>query len=119
MKRAVFTIVMCLCAAPALAQDTATGNQSTSETKDTATTVATAKAKDAASFKLPPGFYEKKHGKHMLYCKKDAPMGTRIKNERCLNDVQMREYLLVLEQQKADLDRIRATCSTGSACSHQ
>jgi hypothetical protein len=45
---------------------------------------------------LPPGFYERKVGKHIVYCKKDASIGTRLKSERCYDDQQMRDYLIAL-----------------------
>jgi hypothetical protein len=69
-----------------------------------------------ASFKLPPGFYQKKHGKHMLYCKKDAALGTRLKSERCFDERQIHDYLLALQEQKSNIDRIRSTCSSLEAC---
>ena len=81
--------------------------------------VPVAQAKAEKKFTLPPGFYEKKHGKHTLYCKKDAPMGTRIKSERCMNDDQMRDYLLALQEQKTNIDRIRATCASQGVCAPQ
>jgi hypothetical protein len=123
MKRTLFAIVMCLWAASALAQENAAGKETAAAadqpakgTTEAAPAATTAKAKEGPDFKMPPGFYEKKVGKHMLYCKKDAPMGTRIRSERCMNDGQMREYLLALEAQKAEMDRIRATCATASVC---
>lgn len=69
-----------------------------------------------AELKLPPGFKKKTRGKHVLYCKQETPMGTRFKSETCFDDAQMRDYLLALSENKRDIDRIRATCSTLCAC---
>lgn len=73
-------------------------------------------AKKEKKLRLPPGFREKKRGKYVLYCKKDAPMGTRLKSEVCLSEEQLRDYLLALEQGKVDTDRTRAICSNPCFC---
>lgn len=65
---------------------------------------------------LPPGFKPKKRGKYTLYCKMDTPIGTRFKQETCFDAKQMRDYLIALQENKADVDRIRATCSSICAC---
>lgn len=64
----------------------------------------------------PPGFKMKRHGKFLLYCKREAPMGTRLKSETCYDEQQMRDYLLALEQGKVDIDRARAICSNPCVC---
>lgn len=64
----------------------------------------------------PPGFKLKRHGKFLLYCKREAPMGTRLKSETCYDEQQMRDYLLALEQGKVDIDRTRAVCSNPCVC---
>ena len=73
-------------------------------------------APDDREFKAPPGFKTKKRGELVLYCMRDSTVGTRFKTEKCYNETQMREYLLALEVQKRDIDRIRSTCATGSTC---
>ncbi|MGE0466677.1 MAG: hypothetical protein AB7P44_09560 [Steroidobacteraceae bacterium] len=78
--------------------------------------VAEADPDKARGFKLPAGFKEKKRGKFVLYCKRDAPMGTRVKTETCLDEAQMRDYLLALETNKVDIDRVRAVCSNPCVC---
>jgi len=75
----------------------------------------TAKA-DSEEFKIPPGWKKKKRGKFMLYCKNEAPMGTRIKAETCYDEDGMRNNLLALKENKADIDRIRSTCSNICVC---
>jgi hypothetical protein len=117
--RAAAIAALSLCGVAAIAQDSAQGSKSAAAEpgRTTGATAATVKATaDAKAFKLPPGFYEKKRGKHMLYCKKDAPMGTRIQTERCMNDGQMRDYLIALQEQKTNVDRLRAICSNPAIC---
>jgi hypothetical protein len=75
----------------------------------------TAKA-ETDELKLPPGWKKKKRGKFMLYCKNEAPMGTRIKAETCYDEDGMRNYMLALQEAKADIDRIRSTCSNICVC---
>jgi hypothetical protein len=121
MKAAILTVAMSLWGATVLAQESTAGNESESAVpaKAAADSAKTASVKHEPAFKLPPGFYKKKFGKHQLYCKKDAPMGTRIQTERCMNDGQMRDYLIALEEQKTNIDRIRATCVSAAVCSPQ
>lgn len=128
MKPAMVALALCLCGTPALAQESGSeseqhaaepaANATATEAARSATqaTAAVSGKDDKEPFKLPPGFYKKKFGKHQLYCKKYAPMGTRIRTEQCMNDLQMREYLLALQEQKSEIDRIRATCATASVC---
>jgi hypothetical protein len=73
-------------------------------------------AKEEKPLAPPPGFRMKQRGKHLLYCKKEAPMGTRLKSETCFDERQMRDYLLALDAGKAELDRARAVCSSGCSC---
>ena len=47
---------------------------------------------------------------------RDRTTGTRFATEKCYSGEQMREYLLALEIQKRDIDRIRSTCVSGSVC---
>jgi hypothetical protein len=69
-----------------------------------------------AEYEPPPGFVTKKRGNFLVYCKRDRETGSRFTTEKCFDETQMREYLLALEIQKRDLDRIRSTCA-GGACS--
>ena len=83
----------------------------------------TAKAAESApeekEFQPPPEFKTKKQGALVLYCMRDSTVGTRFKTEKCYDETQLREYLLALEVQKRDIDRIRSTCATGSTCAPQ
>ena len=96
----------------------AAGSEPPDAAADAAERVADAEpdANKERGFKLPPGFKEKKRGKFVLYCKRDAPMGTRVKTETCLDEAQMRDYLLALETNKVDIDRVRAVCSNPCVC---
>ena len=80
-------------------------------------TETTAETKDLAfESRLPPGFKVKKRGKFTLYCKSDTPLGTRFKAETCYDENQMRAYMLALQENKSDVDRIRNICSNPCAC---
>lgn len=72
-------------------------------------------------FKPPPGFLVKKRGSVVLYCKQDTTVGTRFKTEKCYSEAQVRDYLIAQQENKRDIDRIRATCSSGAGqiCSRQ
>ena len=116
--------LLIVAALPALAQDAAIADETTpaaNTAKATADTAEVAKAaeKGTEPFVPPPGFKTKKQGNMTLYCKKDAAVGTRFKTEKCYSEDQVREYLLALEIQKRDIDRIRSTCATGAVCAPQ
>ena len=66
--------------------------------------------------RLPPGFKVKKRGKFTLFCKTVTPLGTRFKSETCYDEPNMRAYLLALQENKSDVDRIRNICSNPCAC---
>lgn len=83
---------------------------------DTAEAKAATTAQAAADFKPPPGFMKKKRGKFILYCKKDAPLGSRIQTETCYDEDQMRNYMLALKETKGNVDKIRATCANICVC---
>ena len=70
----------------------------------------------ASAFVPPPGFKTKKQGKLTVYCMRDSTVGTRFKTEKCYDEQQMKEYLLALQEQKRDIERVRSTCGTGSVC---
>ena len=106
---------MCLAAQAVLAQDSAIADETPTADKASDKTEV---AKDS-EFKPPPGFLTKKRGELVVYCKKDRETGTRFVTEKCLDEAQVREYLLALEIQKRDVDRIRSTCSTASVCANQ
>lgn len=77
---------------------------------------AAAAGPETEKIKLPPGFQPKKRGKFTLYCKTDTAIGTRFKSETCLDADQIRDYLIAAQENKSDVDRIRAACSNLCAC---
>lgn len=88
---------------------------SPADAKPEATAETTAKSDDQ-ELKLPPGFKKIQRGKYTLYCKKETPIGTRFKTEKCLDEDGMRNYILALEETKGDVDRMRSTCSNVCVC---
>lgn len=78
--------------------------------------VASTTADAEEELKLPPGWKKTKRGKHTLYCKTEAPMGTRLKSTTCYDRDNMRNYILALQENKSDVDRIRSTCSNLCTC---
>ena len=123
MSKSLSLIVMLLTALPALAQEAAVSADT--PTADAAADKVEGMAKSSAAkpgdeaFKPPPGFKTKKRGEIVLYCMKDSTVGTRFKTEKCYDEEQMREYLLALEIQRRDIDRIRSTCANASVCAPQ
>jgi hypothetical protein len=110
MRTSLTVLVACLAAGVALADDPVPGKPADS---------AAPPAAAAKEFKPPPGFKTKKRGALTVYCKKDREVGTRFVTEKCLDEAQMRDYLLAMEEQKRDIDRIRSTCANAAVCANQ
>ena len=98
MLKIIAACLMSMAAQVVLAQDSAIADET--PTADQANDKAEVRrrgregrAKDA-EFKPPPGFLTKKRGELVVYCKKDRETGTRFVTEKCLDEAQMREYLL-------------------------
>jgi hypothetical protein len=122
MNRFLVTILMCLAVTAAQSQDSPVGNETPAaeQAPDKAISKTTADAADKdKTFTPPPGFQTKKRGELLLYCKRDRETGTRFTTEKCYDEDQVREYILAMEVQKRDLDRIRSTCATASTCAPQ
>jgi hypothetical protein len=113
MKPATVSLVIFLWIGTNLAAAGAIAGESAEEAKPTEVAKA---AETKTEFKPPPGFATKKRGKLVLYCKRDTTIGTRFKTESCDDEDQMRDYMLALEENKRDIDRIRNTCSNPCAC---
>ena len=117
MLRTLAAAALFLAAQIALAEDPAAGDKSPSVDpveKNTATAKSTGAAgKKDEEFKPPRGFKTKKRGDLTLYCQTDATVGTRFKTEKCYDEEQLRAYMLVLEAQRRDVDRIRTNCGGG------
>jgi hypothetical protein len=67
-------------------------------------------------FVPPPGFVRKQRGKFVLYCKRDAVIGTRVKTEACYDEQQVRDYLLAMKESKESVDNIRNRCGNVCVC---
>ena len=117
MLKILGALAFVLVAQAAWAQDPATGDQAqksdaTSQKSATSPSTSVTEKKNE-EFKPPPGFKTKKRGELVLYCQTDATVGTRFKTEKCYNEEQLRAYILVLEAQRRDVDRIRTNCGGG------
>lgn len=117
MLKVLAALALGLVAQAAFAQDPAIDDKTpqgdpTSDKAPTPAPRAAAKEKDE-EFKPPRGFKTKKRGDLVLYCQSDATIGTRFKTEKCYDEEQLRTYLLVLEAQRRDMDRIRTNCGGG------
>lgn len=123
MTKIISAIILCLAAQVAQSQDSPVGNETPAAEqapdKAAAETAASPAEAEDKEFTPPPGFQTKKRGDMVLYCKRDRETGTRFTTEKCYDEDQVREYLLALEVQRRDLDRIRATCASGSVCAPQ
>ena len=68
-------------------------------------------------FKPPPGFRARKRGDVVVYCRKEAVLGSRFPAEKCYDEAGFRELQRLELEQKEMLERIRAcgtaSCSTG------
>jgi hypothetical protein len=118
MKRITCGLVLSALAGMALGQEVATGDEKPAadqaEDATEASTAAVAKTGEKAVFSPPPGFKTKKRGKLVLYCIKDSTVGTRFKTEKCYDEAQVRDYIIAQQENKRDIDKVRATCSSGS-----
>lgn len=117
MLKILGALAMSLVAQAAFAQEPATDDKTpkadpTSEKAATPASTAATKKEDE-EFKPPRGFKTKKRGDLVLYCQTDATVGTRFKTEKCYDEEQLRAYMLVLEAQRRDIDRIRTNCGGG------
>ena len=97
-----------------LADETPAADVASKQTDISETTAQ--KAEIPLADRLPPGFKVKKRGKYTLYCKTDTPLGTRFKSETCYDENNMRAYMLALQENKNDVDRMRNICSNPCAC---
>ncbi len=121
MLRPILTLVMTLLAGVALAQESssAIGDETTTadqgKDKPESTTVAAAEVKKD-EFVPPPGYRIRKRGNKVLYCVQDVVVGTRFKTENCYDEAQVRDLILMREQNNRDFDRARAICSNPAVC---
>ena len=117
MSKTIGTLALCLLAQSAFAEDPASA-AAEPKADEASQKVASAESAAAADnkdeeFKPPRGFKTKKRGDMTLYCQRDATVGTRFKTEKCYNEEQLRAYMLALEAQRRDVDKIRTNCGGG------
>jgi hypothetical protein len=74
-----------------------------------------AKAEAAPEFKPPPGFRTRKRGDLVLYCRREAVLGTRFPVEKCYDEAGVRALWIADLKTTDTLGKIRA-CGT-RACS--
>jgi hypothetical protein len=76
-----------------------------------------AEAKPAAettpAFKPPPGFRTRKRGELVLYCRREAVLGSRFPAEKCYDEAGVRDIERAKAEEKDMLEHIRAC---GRAC---
>jgi hypothetical protein len=68
------------------------------------------------AFTPPPGFRERKRGKHVVYCRREEPKGSRFPTEICYDEKGIREMLQAQREDQAKVDQIRRTRATGACC---
>ncbi|MGH8250672.1 MAG: hypothetical protein ACREVI_08225 [Steroidobacteraceae bacterium] len=121
MKLAILAaLVAAPAAAPALAwdSDSAIGNETTTvdAAQDKVQSPTTAEAKPPVEFKVPAGYRARKRGKNTVYCKKDMESGTRFAQEKCYDEVQLKEMEAAREEEQARVDQMRKVCAAGGEC---
>ena len=67
----------------------------------------------AREFKPPPGFRTKKRGELVLYCRREAVLGSRFTAEKCYDQAGIREMQRLELQRAEELERMRACAIAG------
>ena len=67
----------------------------------------------------PPGFKTKTRKGEMVYCRSRAPLGTRIKNEECFTEAQIKEVERAMATSTEDIQQKGRMCTTGFMCTGQ
>jgi hypothetical protein len=76
-----------------------------------------AKEKQAErEFKPPKSYRVRQRGSETVYCKKDRTIGSRLATEKCYNEAQLRDHLLVVEQELRTLEQHRSACFDPERC---
>lgn len=75
-----------------------------------------AEAEPEGEFKPPPGYRTRKRGDKVIYCKKEQVRESRLMTEKCYDQVQLREMLLSIEQQRNEIDQRRRICPSPTTC---
>jgi hypothetical protein len=101
MLKITATLVLSGIAQVAMADDTPAGTKppDAAPASEKSTTAEASATKDLG-FELPPGFKAVKRGEIVVFCYKDATVGTRFKTRKCYNEEQLRVYILASESQQ-------------------
>ena len=67
----------------------------------------------------PPGFKTKTRKGETVYCRSRAPLGTRIKNEECFTEAQIKEVERAMATSTEDIQQKGRMCTTGFMCTGQ
>ncbi len=70
----------------------------------------------AESTEPPPGFRERKRGKHVVYCRREEPKGSRFPSETCYDEQGIRDMLQSQREDQIKIDQIRRTEATTRGC---
>lgn len=70
-------------------------------------------AEATPEFKPPPGFRPRKRGEVVVYCRKEAVLGSRFPADKCYDEAGIRELKRAELERMEMLERMRA-CATGN-----
>lgn len=70
-------------------------------------------------YEPPPGFKTKTRKGETVYCRSRAPLGTRIKNEECFTEAQIKEVERAMSTSTEDIQQRGRMCTTGMMCTGQ
>lgn len=66
-------------------------------------------------FKPPSGYRAKIHGWDIVYCRKEAVLGSRFPKEICMNEAELKAYLAANEEMRRNKDQSSRVCG-GNSC---
>ena len=101
MMKIAATLALSVMAQVGLAEDipTDTKPQDAAAASENSTKAEASETNDL-DFELPARFKAVKRGEIVVYCYKDATVGTRFKTRKCYNEEQLRVYILASESQQ-------------------
>ena len=97
-------------------QAPAPATQADEPVTDVTESAASAAEAEERELVLPPGFKPKKRGKFIVYCKRDAVLGTRMPAERCYDEEGIRAMLRAQAEDREKVDQMRRICGSMEAC---
>jgi hypothetical protein len=100
---------------PAAAPSVAASVPAAEKAAEPAATAAAA----AGKYNPPPGFKTKTRKGETVYCRSRAPLGTRIKNEECFTEAQIKEVERAMATSTEDIQQRGRMCTSGFMCTGQ